>query len=449
MQYRNNFCFRKKFDIQTSGLSDYEITRAKTSGIVKQLNRVMINALGADHRHLYESDTDFDPRHEAFWMVGGLDTTDQIKKMRGGLKFFKQFADDPVDRPFQYRSTPLLAVRHQYPLEAFENIEFGSMSAANENIPVVTFEPRTLGFTTEHRHGATIPGFWPGNVREYGLISYQERQHEKFQRVCKFGEAERQETIHSQGIVSSYAWLLGQACYHGFSTYNDMSYPLATQTVITDGQFWSFYKYQLNTTCIHTSADGPNFRYNKCWGTKEMKLFDQIDEKGKLQGLNEDVLRNLIQLYINQPKARDYNMKPYLGEKEKKVADLENLEQRAWLEKNFKHFMSNRPRHRSVPEIYPWEKIYKIDHNTRPLARKLRFFELKINPFARRLNEHQPTYIPRHLRARGPHDKKIWRPTYYPLDHRMNIPKEMSHTMFGAPRDPHACLMDRKRKSYK
>lgn len=251
------------------------------------------------------------------------------------------------------------------------------------------------------------------------------------------------------GIISSYAWLLAQACYQGFSTYNDMNYGLASQTVITDGKFWSFYKYQMNTTCMHTSLNRENYRYNKCWGTKEMKLYDVIDDKGKIQGLNDDVLKNLIQFYINQPKAREHEMKPFLGMKEKKVADIEDVKQRDWLEKRYKHLVSNRPRHRLTPEVYSWEKLYKIDNDTKPLARRLRFFELGINPFRRQLNDHQPKYIPRHLRARGYKDKKIWEPTYYPLDHRMNIPKEMSHTMFGAPRDPYACLMDRKRKSYK
>jgi small subunit ribosomal protein S30 len=409
-----------------------------------------VNALGADYRHLLESDVDVDPRHDAFFMLGGIDPTRLVKKMREGVKWFKEFADMPLDRPVQYLGKPFLALRHQHPLQPFEDIDFESVKTANENIPSVTIDPRAFGFSTDHRHGTTTPGFWPGNVREHGLISFHERNFVNNKRNKSYGEEEAQLALHSSGILSSFAWTYAQACFHGFSTYNDMNFPLATQTVLTDGQLWSFYKYQLNTSCTGGGRQlSENFRYNKCWGTKEMKLFDQIDEKGKLQGLNEEVLKNLLTFYVNQPAARDYNMKPLLGEKEKKIADLEDVKQRDWLEKTFKHVMSNRPRYRLVPEIYSWEKIYKIDHNTRPLARKLRFFELGINPYRRQLNEHQPKYIPRHKRARGIHDKKIWEPTYYPLDHRMNIPKEMSHSSFGAPRNEHAYTYDRKRKSYK
>lgn len=430
-------------------MTQNEIARAKTSGVVKQLNRILVNALAADNRHLYELDSDVDPRHEAFWMVGGIDPAENIRKTRKGIEWLKEHADEPIDRPFQYIGSPFLALRHQHPLAPFEDVNFKSTNSANEKVPSVKIDPRSFGFTTDHRHGTTIPGFWPGNVREYGLISFQDRHFMNYRRNADYGEEDRKEALHSQGVVSSYAWTFAQACYQGFSTYNDMTYPLATQTVITDGQFWSFYKYQLNTTCIHTNVREPSYRFNKCWGTKEMKLYEQIDENGKIQGLNEDVLKNLIQFYINQPKAREHEMKPYLGVKEKKIADIEDVKRRDWLERTFKHIMSNRKRHRLVPEVYNWEKIYKIDNNCLPLARRLRFFELGINPFMRRLNEHQPKYIPRHLRARGPHDKKRWEATYYPLDHRMNIPKERSHSMMGAPRDPHASKMDRKRKSYK
>lgn len=416
---------------------------------MKQLNRIIVNTLGADNRHLYETDVDVDPRHEAFWFVGGIEPTKRVREQRESLKWFKPYAEEPLNRPFQYIGKPFLAVRHQHPLKPFVNVDFDSITTENENIPSVSIDPRALGFSTDHRHGTSVPGFWPGNVREYGLISYQDRSFMNLRKKRPFGDVDNQEALHSCGIISSFSWLFAQACYQGFSTYNDMTYPLATQTIVTDGQMWSFYKYQMNTTCTHTQLDGPNFRYNQCWGTKEMKLYDQIDENGKIQGLNDDVLKILLQFYLNQPAPREHEMKPFLDKNERKIADIEDEKRRDWLEKRFKSLVSNRPRQRLTPEVYNWEKIYKIDNKTKPLSRRLRFFELGIDPFKRQLNEHQPAYIRRGLRARGPHDKKKWDATYYPLDHRMNIPKERSHSMMGAPRNPFVALMDRKRKSYK
>lgn len=234
-------------------------------------------------------------------------------------------------------------------------------------------------------------------------------------RNAAYGSDDNQNAIHANAILSSYAWLFGQACYQGFSTFNDPTYPLTTQTIITDGQFWSFYVYQLNTTQVHQDAINTNSKVNRCWGTPEMKLYETIDENGKLIGFNDDVLKHLIQFYINKPVARNaIDMKPYLNKDEPILAYIEDEKRRQFLQNGFKHFNSNRARHRLVPEIYHWEKIYKIDNKTKQLAPKRRFFELGINPFARKLSDHTPPYIPKVLRPGGPKSKDKWEKLYYP-----------------------------------
>jgi small subunit ribosomal protein S30 len=428
-------------------LTQKEIERAKTGGVVKQINRILINALGADNQHLFEADVDIEPRHEAFWFVGGIEPAIRIKRLIAGHKSLKEYANDPQDRSFRYYSEPLLALRHQHPLLPFEDIDFDSMTEKNNKIPTIMLDPRKYGFIADHVHGASVPGFWPGNVREYGMTSFHDRSSMSV-RNPDYGGVDNAEALHAQGILSSFGWLHSQAFYQGFTTFNDLTYPLSTQTVITDGQVWSFYKYQLNTTLTHTLAAENSFKYNKCWGTKEMKLYDSI-ENGKLQGVNDEVLKNLLTFYLNQPVPREHAMKPLLGEKVKKVADLENLEQREWLEKIYKHLVSNRPRHHEVPEIYNWERIYKLRFNTRPLDRKLRFFELGINPYRRELDEHKPEYIPRKFRARGIHDKLRYKSVYYPGAHNHYIPREQSWKSYGAPKNEFAKLMDMRRKSYK
>lgn len=94
--------FRKSFEVTNTKIDKQEAERVKTSGLVKQLNRILINALGADNSHLYELDADVDPRHEAFWFVGGIDPTKRVKQMREGIDWLKDYVNDPVDRPFQY-----------------------------------------------------------------------------------------------------------------------------------------------------------------------------------------------------------------------------------------------------------------------------------------------------------------------------------------------------------
>lgn len=213
-------------------------------------------------------------------------------------------------------------------------------------------------------------------------------------------------------MKASFGWLLAQANYQGFTTFNDLTYPLVTQTVITNGQLWSFYAYQLNTVVMHNEHIDQNPKHNVCFGTKPMQLYETI-ENGKVKGLNEDVLKTLVQFYLNTPEECEYNMKPYLGKDEQVVADIENDNKRCWLESRYKHLVSNRPKHNLIPETYLWEKIYKIEHNTRFFEAKRRPFELDINPFNRRLDDHLPPYIPKVLRP-YPRSKKKFETTYYP-----------------------------------
>lgn len=82
--------------------------------------------------------------------------------------------------------------------------------------------------------------------------------------------------------------------------------------------------------------------------TEPMKLYDKIEDE-KVHGLNEEVLRTLVKFYANAPEERpDVNLKPYLGESVKKIADIEHDERRNWLEKFYKHLVCNRPRHEYV-----------------------------------------------------------------------------------------------------
>lgn len=131
----------------------------------------------------------------------------------------------------------------------------------------------------------------------------------------------------------------------GFSTVYDITYPLISQTVFTNGQEWSFCVYQLNTTLVHSDHADKNPKRNMCWVTKPMKLFDTIEE-GKVHGFNEDVLRTLIKFYVNVPEERlKVDMKPYLGKTVKHLADIEHRDRRVFLERGFKYISSNRPRH--------------------------------------------------------------------------------------------------------
>lgn len=397
-------------------LSPQEQEERTTSSLLTGLNRVLINNLSGKYGHLNEVETDFDPRHEAFWFLGGISPPALVKKIKEGMKWQKPYANDPYDRKIQYVGKPYLTLRHKHPLNPFGHDQLDSLDFNQDkvDIPDFRYDPITLGYRTEQRHATTIPGFWPGDQHEFGLISFQRRSHAQM-RPTYCAVDDLQEALHAQGIFSSYAWAFGQACYQGFSTFNDLTYPLTAQTVITDGKKWSFYAYQLNTTLVHSDQIDLNPRYNQCWASKELQLYDHIDESGKVHGLNDEVLLHLISFYTNVPQVREgVDLKPYLCTTETRVANILDEKRRVFMEEKYKHVASNRPRHRLEPEVYQWEKFYKIDNPTRPMEAKRRPFELGENMYRRRMDEHALKYIPRKVRPDGPKSKPRFEATYYP-----------------------------------
>ncbi|XP_052752185.1 28S ribosomal protein S30, mitochondrial [Galleria mellonella] len=377
--------------------------------LVKQINRIITNNLADKVPHILSAQVDYDPRHEAFWFVGGVDVPSNVIKWRKQYPWLKDRLDEPVDRPVQYLGAPFLAMRSHFPLKPI--LEYSEAENPEFKVPKFTYKPDTVGYFHAYRHGTNIPGYWPGDHDEFGLLSYHGRGH-ILNRNVSFGTEDNLEALHCQAMLASFGWLLAQANYQGFTTYNDLTYPLVTQTIITDGQLWSFYAYQLNTILMHNEKIDENPKHNICFGTKPLKLYEKV-ENGKVYGFNEDVLKLLVQLYLNTPEEREYDLKPYLGREEQVIADIEDDNKRCWLEKRYKHLVSNRPKHLLLPEIYLWEKIYKIEHKTRFFEPNRRPFELGINPFKRRLNEHLPPYIPKALRPYPKHKKKF-ETTYYP-----------------------------------
>ncbi|XP_055716610.1 39S ribosomal protein S30, mitochondrial [Phlebotomus papatasi] len=400
--------YRRAHEVSNVEINKGDELDIVAAAVVRAINRVLLNSMCEEFSHLDEVDVDLTPRHEAFWTVGGIKPPGKFVKIRKNSGWAKEYKDDPVDRFFQYRGSPYLALRHEFPLEPLTDVLQDSSS-----VPEFLYDPHTIGYATDHCHGTCIPGFWPGEHREFGTLSFQSRSY-LVNRNKNYGAQDEQEALHATGITSTYAWLLAQAAYQGFNTYNELTYPLVGQTVVTDGQNWSFYAYQLNTLLLHSHFWKENPKANECWGTPEEKLFQEIDDQGKLIGFNEKVLRNLIAFYCNAPKKRNIEMRPYLDPKEQHLADIENPEKRKWLEERFKFIMSNRPKHHQIPEIQNWEKIYQIDHDKRPMDARRKFFQLNVNPFRRRLNEHMPRYIPKPLRPGGPKSKDKFVKEWYP-----------------------------------
>lgn len=181
---------------------------AVTNALVFQINRIMLSALSSMTPHLLETEVDFKPRVEAFWFAGGIERPTLQRKAREKIEHLKEYADDPINMPVQYVGSPILQLRHQFPLREIVSPIYSTNPELS--IPEFKFDPRVLSYMFSYKRATNIPGFWPGDPAEFGLLSYHNINDLFFN-----SKLEDEEAITVQAIFASYSWLLSQACYQG------------------------------------------------------------------------------------------------------------------------------------------------------------------------------------------------------------------------------------------
>jgi len=299
-------------------------------------------------------------------------------------------------------------LRHKDPLRPF--VERDDPLCTNVSVPIFDFDPRCLGFKAKCQHGTNIPGFWPEESRQMGLLSIHTRKNNYNDKAVgshNFTEEMIRDQEITKAILTNFGWLLPQACYLGFSPLTELTFPLSSQSVNTDGQTWSFFAYQMNTCDMSTNEPTSQNLQNILWADTPAKLYSKVED-GKLLNFDPDCLAPLIKMYLNKPSARDYNMTPYLGE----VGHLVNFPddyQRTKFMDIVRNQLSNRPKFPDKPELYLWEKILLVDNQVLPelnLTRRRRWW---------------------HMRKFDPLGKEHWHPEFITADEKRDyyIPKGM------------------------
>ena len=157
-----------------------------------------------------------------------------------------------------------------------------------------------MGYPLKRHNIMSLPGFWPSKSDGFDfpyLIGHscEYIRSRKIKIMQDFKDT--QDILNGMAIMSSFSWLTSLANNLGFTLYDPLIYPLVNQVVITDGQFWSFYVYQLNNHSFHSDIIQEKPLTNLCWSSGEMKLFDTF-ENGSFSGLNENVLKHLIKVFV-------------------------------------------------------------------------------------------------------------------------------------------------------
>ncbi|KAL0979623.1 hypothetical protein UPYG_G00187440 [Umbra pygmaea] len=232
------------------------------------------------------SSLDLDPQVNFYWMRG------QRTIPRG----HRSGRVEPIR--FQIDDKPHSQLRIPEQLPQFVSLE----EVISAEVPEIKLSPDLLPmFKRQYENniftGAKLPD--PGRYghTQFHLVPDRYRRD----KMAKRNLTDQIEVhLRANGIASLFAWTGAQAMYQGFWSREDVTRPFVSQAVITDGQYFSFFCYQLNTLALSVETDAGNPRKNVCWGTESLRLFDEVKD-GAVVGLDDKVLRLLVQFLLNKP----------------------------------------------------------------------------------------------------------------------------------------------------
>lgn len=145
-------------------------------------------------------------------------------------------------------------------------------------------------------------GHWYGDKREFNFLTvYNTTKMFDYIHSRYNGLNEDLDALKSMAVTSGHAELIAQAYYLGFSMWKDLTYPLMSQLLLTNGQDFSFAYYQLNTLKLWNKA-APHS--NLCHITIPERLFELNDTMTEVK-LNENVFKRILNTLVNKPVSND------------------------------------------------------------------------------------------------------------------------------------------------
>ncbi|KAM9694735.1 large ribosomal subunit protein mL65 isoform 1-T1 [Trichechus inunguis] len=170
-------------------------------------------------------------------------------------------------------------------------------------IPVMNCKPDKLPLFKRQYENTIFIGSKTADPYCYGHTQFHLLPDKlKRERLLKQNCADQIEVVfRANAIASLFAWTGAQAMYQGFWSEADVTRPFVSQGVITDGKYFSFFCYQLNTLALTAQADQNNPRKNICWGTHSKPLYETIEDN-EVKGFNDDVLLQLVHFLLSRPK---------------------------------------------------------------------------------------------------------------------------------------------------
>lgn len=263
--------------------------------------------LGFDADYLLRSQVDEDVRLETFWrrcgyeehVLPGKQSDQDITE--GNSHEYKNF----ITLRSKMRSSYL--VRTEQPLPVFEAWDADVCMGDVEEFP---YHPESIYQQSACERPVSVSGHWVGDPCEFHHTSLHVLPPEYEMLKDKHSTEVALEELKSYILQAGFTSTAAQAHNQGFNQYWDLTYPITSQIIATDGKHFTFGAYQLNTLHLWKSQDA-NPRRNILWLSEPMSLFSHFED-GVVHGLNEAVIVRLLSCLLVKPVTPEHDLRPYL-----------------------------------------------------------------------------------------------------------------------------------------
>ncbi|OON22847.1 hypothetical protein X801_01249 [Opisthorchis viverrini] len=185
----------------------------------------------------------------------------------------------------------------------------------------------TLDFSEFAR---SVAGFWPrspfweGDPCEFGHVGVLDvarsekllRDLSKSQLPVAVIQEVRVRHALSEGLLTAFAWTSAQAYNQGFTLYNELTYPLATQLLLVDNDHIQLLRYQLNSLTSLWKADDSGLPFNMAWLSPKVKLYElnpDIPTKVSINPRAIALMASAMTYPVDENLSSEY-LRPYLKE---------------------------------------------------------------------------------------------------------------------------------------
>ncbi|XP_023814002.1 39S ribosomal protein S30, mitochondrial isoform X1 [Oryzias latipes] len=264
----------------------YKHQEQQMGPFLKNLVAELTYSLAKYNPLLLSSSLDFSPQVNFYWRRGQRIIPKGHRK--GRLEPFR----------FQIDDSPHSQIRITQQLPQFNPME----ASYTADVPLVPLAPNLMPLFRRQYDNHIFTGAKLPDPACYGHTQFHlvpDRYHRD--RMLKQQQSDQVEVfLRANALASLFSWTGAQAAYQGFWSHEDVCRPFVSQAVITDGHFFSFFCYQLNTVALSVETDANNPRKNLLWGSQSQQLFQTVQD-GEVLGLNDGVIKLLVQFLMNRP----------------------------------------------------------------------------------------------------------------------------------------------------